>query len=1519
MVGVLGPRQRNPSLRALVAVLFGAFLGTGCLRLDVTEGGSVVVSPAGHACSRFVPVPPAEPELITQSCHSYPSPAWLDLTATAEPGFEFSRWEGVPWLTCNTSTSCRLWIWSAAHVTAVFEPIIPDYTPDRILVDPGGTVYLLSRGNDTIFRYSLSKERWLASIPLASGAVLIAYSEPLHRLYVAYRDGTITMIDLDQSREEHFFARLSESYRGPDSLTTVGEFTVTFHKPGYWDELTVFDQHGNTLDFARNLRAWSHHFVFDEANHRLLHLQDGLSPNDVVFDPIDPVTGEIGDYGHSPYHGDFPVHGPLVLSPDGTKLLLGSGEILETQTLHHERALPRTFADAAWSDVGLVTLDVTAAGQTRLENWSEDFRVRDVRRLDGEPLRVLEWDGGIHAVTLLEGKPTFHAYHPSDDADRDGSPNEEDAFPLDPAAALDSDGDGFPDAWNRLWGRLITSNDLMLDAFPFDSACQLPEHGADGRCDIEASIPDYTPDQIVADDDVIYLLSSPDARVFRWSIREGRHLNPIVTREEPTDLALSVASGRLYLGYPDGEITQVDVEQPFRSEAFGAVSHFPVALATAGATVVAAEKPTNWHRAVGFDPLGNATSWVENVYEPRGGLIWAPAISRLYSGNYSSWVEVDTESHRVHSGRHFSIYPPEPLTPLLRISLDASIALQGPRFFYDTTTRQMIGEIPHAVVDGTWRPDGTVTLTEVGPEATRLEQWGMAFELFDSRELPGSPLRVLQWSGGVVAVTLAEGRPIFTTHVPTDDADGDGILNLDDDFTIDPAASVDSDGDGQPNHWNPGRDASDSTTGLQIDAFPDDPECWAPEHEHKGVCDIARRLPAYEPDRVVEDDSGIVYLLSGEQQRLFRWSWEEQYHLEPIEIGADANDVAYLGETDRLYIAYQNGSINQLEPGESPVEQPFASDLERVFHLAPAGRFLVASGAIGNRSHLGVYATDGTMAHDFAYAYPRESDWSERLERVYARGRYNVLSQEIDQDTGEYGAVVTAPRHAGFSPWGPIRVSPDGSRVLIGTGNIYDALTLERIALLPSWAFDAVWLEEGLVSILENEAGNTVLRRWDGDLRLVATVTYPGTPIRVLKRNERILVITSRENQPAFHIYELTDDHDDDGVPFVDDAFPMDPAASSDADGDGYPEAWNPGKDGSDSTTGLALDAFPDEFACFLAEHEVAGGCDFALLFPKDRDSPICEVDNPPEGTMQGRLWLGPTAAYLPLCSGWIAHSDVWSNRVVIQNVFDARLGTVFPLAGAPGELALDDDGHILFATLPDEHAVAMIDLVTSEVQVVPVPERADEIAVGRDGELFIVTDKDRFGTLYHLPAGAATVEGGWEIDGVMIEYNAARDELVASDRYWPDLARYSFDPSTGPTLIQIRSTARNAKELAVSPDGEHIAQASGAGHGTGYNVWDFAGGDLETVYGEWDTGAYPQAAAFDPTSTLFLSTQGGQFLIYDVETHTELVRQTMIHCLYSDVSRAGFSRGGRIATIQQTCGYLDESASVQFLVLDEP
>ena len=56
------------------------------------------------------------------------------------------------------------------------------------------------------------------------------------------------------------------------------------------------------------------------------------------------------------------------------------------------------------------------------------------------------------------------------------------------------------------------------------------------------------------------------------------------------------------------------------------------------------------------------------------------------------------------------------------------------------------------------------------------------------------------------------------------------------------AADKDSDGDGYPDSWNSGKTQADSTTGLVLDSFPNDPEEWR-DVDGDGVGDNSDRFP----------------------------------------------------------------------------------------------------------------------------------------------------------------------------------------------------------------------------------------------------------------------------------------------------------------------------------------------------------------------------------------------------------------------------------------------------------------------------------------------------------------------------------------------------------------------------------------------------------------------------------------------------------------------------------------------------
>ena len=81
----------------------------------------------------------------------------------------------------------------------------------------------------------------------------------------------------------------------------------------------------------------------------------------------------------------------------------------------------------------------------------------------------------------------------------------------------------------------------------------------------------------------------------------------------------------------------------------------------------------------------------------------------------------------------------------------------------------------------------------------------------------------------------------------SEDRDGDGVADEIDDFPNDPAAALDSDGDGAPDEWLAGKTAADSTTGLTVDN----------DDDNDGVLDADDLFPKNPRDSQDADGDGL--------------------------------------------------------------------------------------------------------------------------------------------------------------------------------------------------------------------------------------------------------------------------------------------------------------------------------------------------------------------------------------------------------------------------------------------------------------------------------------------------------------------------------------------------------------------------------------------------------------------------------------------------------------------------------------
>src|SRR6185369_17106949 len=254
--------------------------------------------------------------------------------------------------------------------------------------------------------------------------------------------------------------------------------------------------------------------------------------------------------------------------------------------------------------------------------------------------------------------------------------------------------------------------------------------------------------------------------------------------------------------------------------------------------------------------------------------------------------------------------------------------------------------------DARWFADGSLATLSTSNNQTLLRRLGSNnLTVLEQLSFTGQALRLVG-TDQRMAVVLQDGAAVrISTYVPSDDSDGDGVSNTTDAFPLDRAASVDTDGDGRPDAWNAGRSQVDSTTGLTLDAFPQDSACWLTSHGSGGLCNYGATIPNYTPDKV-EQQGDVIYLLSNTNRRVYRWSISAGQYLNPYVTGTNqgfatltSTSMALVNNQHRLYVSYDNGAIRYFDTNAAtPAETAFATLPTTVTSLGGAGNFLTAQG-----------------------------------------------------------------------------------------------------------------------------------------------------------------------------------------------------------------------------------------------------------------------------------------------------------------------------------------------------------------------------------------------------------------------------------------------------------------------------------------------------------------------------------------------------------------------------------------------
>jgi hypothetical protein len=282
------------------------------------------------------------------------------------------------------------------------DPNSQPYTPTEVIMDGDGVVYLYSKKDRNVHRWSSLSNRYLSSLALASQPSYIAYSASHRALYFNSGPRTIRKLSLTSpSPKEEPFALVNSDLRGIQSADSN-----IFYSEGAntWATHGILDSRGEVLQ-KRDWSYYSDEYVWSPVNKRMYFFRDGMSPNIAIYESISD-QGVIDSAVLSPSNAG--VKHPLRVSPDGSVVLIGSGRILDGTTLAYLNALANDISDGTWSSNLLHTIRPTKQG-TEVQSWaSSNYLLQRSANVEGTPLRILSLAGSrLLVITMLNGFPKF--------------------------------------------------------------------------------------------------------------------------------------------------------------------------------------------------------------------------------------------------------------------------------------------------------------------------------------------------------------------------------------------------------------------------------------------------------------------------------------------------------------------------------------------------------------------------------------------------------------------------------------------------------------------------------------------------------------------------------------------------------------------------------------------------------------------------------------------------------------------------------------------------------------------------------------------------------------------------------------------------------------------------------------------------------------------------------------------------------------------------------------------------------
>ena len=1002
---------------------------------------------------------------------------------------------------------------------SVIDPRGLHFVPDKVIMADDGDVLLYSKTYQSIFVWNPASQEYVRTISIFGNPDHLIYSAAHHAIYLAYAPGEISKIDLnDPLGQELPFFRLSKPAL---ALAAAGDYLFVNEANVTYNHMTL-DRDGLVVDRQQQTRFF-YDPVWSEANGSLYMFGHEVFDQGLRAVEIS-VEGQIGEQRVPPQTSAISNLRLISPSPDGSVVLLANGSVYDGDYLARlPNSLANSVHDALWLSGRLFTMRDLANGlQSQLQIWdTTTFRLLQSRILTGRTIALVGLPSDrLLAITLgSNGIPQFTLLN--DDL---LIPGEQGSFqiletvgssivsetgmtdlalvvltaPPTGVVVIDvksSDAGEVsaapmsliftPENWNVAQIVTFTGiNDAQVDgsqrslvSFKINLATSdAAFHSASEKFVSVNTMDDETQmGSLVEAGGIAYFFAANHARVERFDVAHGAWLLPL--QLDVTSKSLSAAhvdEGAIYVAYGTS-VYRYDLEGANRQHVI--TSYYDVVgLHTDGDILFVNSSHISSALVYSFNKFTlERIDEIDSGYSIHGSSI-SVVENRLFgrvdgiSPEQIAYVAYGDNGHFVGGGSAYDMFSAATRTWTFA---DGARVVDNSGAVFATTGLQLLTRLPTLI-------DDFITLGSDVPLVLR----NGVVTAYRNTFVPTGSIKISHPAGAIVEI-MVNATTLFALYRDVTQPSGMRILS----FALDALNP-------------PEPDTLVNPVGL-----------------------------AFTPDDYDVTADGSVLLYSKMHQSIFRWNPVIQSYVETIPLIGFADQFAYSGHDNAIYIGYRSGQIHRIALDQSDrTEVPFAVLPSAPKAMVAVGKYFFASDL--NRSHFLFDNSGSLVSYAHKNWYAREFVWSEVNQKVYFIRQpvspADLVWEEINESgvaypelaPGGIGQKMDSPVWDGkdFEP--PLRVSPDGTRVVLGSGQMHDALTLERLwPGLPNKIADAAWIENSLFTLFKTSSTTTHLQTWER-LTILRYREFPGAPLSLLNLpGERLLVTTlSTDGIPRFHV-----------------------------------------------------------------------------------------------------------------------------------------------------------------------------------------------------------------------------------------------------------------------------------------------------------------------------------------------------------------------------------------------------------------